>query len=157
MAPSSSGVKRKPLPPSPSPSDDEVKRRKGVKLRSVKMKLSTFCECAPIRESLEGIVRGLTRVSVEASRLVNLWALKTIEEGVEFPTMNQKFFYQLFSVASGNTYPSAMEVFGDALEEYNACRPQGLPYFPFQKINQVMNEAVKEFMTNFSLMAIFKP
>ena len=147
MAPSSSGVKRKPLPPSTLSPDDKVKRRKGAKLRSVKMKLSTFCKCAPIRESLEGIVRGLTRVSVEASRLVNLWALKTIEEGVEFPTMDQTFFYQLFSVASGNTYESAKEVFGDALEEYNECRPEGMPYFPCMKINQLLNEAAKEFQT----------
>ena len=125
-----------------------MKRKKTITIKAVKMRLSTWCKSPAIQKELERVARGVTRTAVEASRLVNMWALKTIEDEKEIPEMNQTFFYRAFTVVSGSRRnEAATEVFGKALEKYESMRPPNMERFNPHLVTQVLNEAGTEYLT----------
>ena len=121
------------------------KRKNTIQESAVKMTLNQLCSDNQMQREIEVCVEGVTRTSVEASRFLNLWVLKLLKEGEIVPELNQTFFNAAFTTMAGATVSRTK--FGEALQDYEQERPDGMYRFNYRHVNQMLNNAGKEYMT----------
>ena len=73
---------------------DKLRRLADVTLSVTKMKLNTFCTSVNVCQEIERCVQGVTRVAIEASRLVNLHMLHLLAGDTVVPKLDQTYFYR---------------------------------------------------------------
>ena len=100
-----------------------LKRRRVVQNSSVKMTLQNVILDAELLREIETCVDGVTRTVIEASRFLNFYILKLLEDGEVVPEINQTLLYGAITTLAGSTLRSTVEKFGVALVEYNLLRP----------------------------------
>jgi hypothetical protein len=123
------------------------KRKKGIQESAVKMTLNQICSDSQLQREIEGCVHGVTRTSVEASRFLNYWVLKLLEEGEIVPKLDQSLFYAAFTTMAGATVDASVEKFGEALQDYHQVRPPNMARFNYRHVPQMLNYAGKDYMT----------
>ena len=124
------------------------KRRAEIHQSAVKMTLNKICFDYQLATEIEICVHGVTRKTIEASRFLNYYVLKLLEEGDEVPKLDQSFFYAAFTSMAGAEKAETMEMFGEALQDYNHLRPQNMERFDYRHVNQMLNYAGKDYMIN---------
>ena len=124
-----------------------LKRKKTIQESAVKMTLNQMCSDSQLHREIQDCVQGVTRTSVEASRFLNYWALKLLEEGEAVPVLDQSLFYAAFTTMAGASVDASVEKFGEALQDYEHARPQGMSRFNYRHVNQMLSYAGKDYMT----------
>ena len=90
---------------------------------SVKMTLNTVILDAELLREIETCVDGVTRTVIEASRFMNFYVLKLLEDREVVPEINQSLLYGAITTLAGSTKRSTVERFGVALVDYNHLHP----------------------------------
>ena len=125
---------------------DKLRRQANVTLSVTKMKLNTFCTSVNVCQEIERCVQGVTRVAIEASRLVNLHMLHLLAGDTVVPELDQTYFYRAFTLAAGSRHPAAVQVFGAAYVHYESLRPVDMLRFDYEYVSQLVNEEAKEYL-----------
>ena len=125
----------------------KLKKRKTEQACAVKMTLNKLCTDDQLVKEIETCVHGITRTAVEASRFLNYFVIKLLEEGEAVPKLDQTFFYGAFTTMAGGQKDSTIAKFGEALQDYIDLRPQNMERFHYKHVNQMLNWAGKDYMT----------
>ncbi|RLN94198.1 hypothetical protein BBJ28_00025223, partial [Nothophytophthora sp. Chile5] len=136
-----------PCPASRPDVADRLKRRRVVQNCAVKMTLKTFSLDDELTREIETCVHGVTRTAIEASRFMNYYVLKLLEEGEDVPKIDQSLLYAAFTTMAGGTWASTVEKFGEALQDYEHLRPAQMKRFDYTYVNQMLNYAGKDYLT----------
>ena len=81
---------------------DKLRSLSDVTISVTKMRLNSFCTSFDLCQEIERCVQGVTRVAIEASRLVNLHMLHLFAEETVIHTLDQTYFYRAFTLAAGS-------------------------------------------------------
>ena len=124
-----------------------LKRRRVIQNCAVKMTLNKLCRDDELTREIESCVHGVTRTAVEASRFMNYYVLKLLEEGEDVPKIDQSLLYAAFTTMAGSTLASTVEKFGEALQDYEHLRPPDMERFDYRHVPQMLNYAGKDYLT----------
>ena len=135
---------------------ERMKRRSTIVTSVVKMKLNTWCKSDLIAGEISRLAEGLTRVSVETSRFLNLWVASSLDEwesipeehrmGEPIPKIDQTFLYRAHTLIATGIRKKVYD-FGDTLAEFDRLRPEGMERADFSGNLQILNEASREYLT----------
>jgi hypothetical protein len=108
-------------------------------------------ESAQLEQRIQAVVRRLSQVSFEASRLLNLHVMHMLEAGEELPLLEETYIRQFFSLILGSLTPEGVD---DRLRHifctlHLQCRCAS--YCPTEKIlgsSQCLTYLVKEYVVN---------
>ena len=117
--------------------------------QTVKIGLKTICRLECIKDWIFESVDVITRIGIEASRLVNLHVLRCLNQNIELPLMNQTFFYRTCVLVCSNSSPESID---DAhlIDTYkNLYKPcmSSIPAIERSADHQRMMEALAQQMT----------
>jgi hypothetical protein len=128
----------------------KTEANKDVDKTSVKMTLSSFCSNSELATEIDHLVRGVTAMSIEASRFLNFHLLKRCEERKEIPTMKQSFFYSAFTMfatkSDGHNKVSEHSPFAKNFKVFTRDRPD--IGYSFEGLTANISYAAKEYMIN---------
>ena len=108
---------------------ERLQRRKVIQNCAVKTTLRTFSLDDELTREIEACVHGVTRTAIEASRFMNYYVLKLLEEGEDVPKIDQSLLYAAFTTMAGSTLASTVEKFDEALQDYEHLRPPAMERF----------------------------
>ncbi|GAB9476925.1 hypothetical protein Gpo141_00013984 [Globisporangium polare] len=123
------------------------KIRKIIQNCAVKVTLNRLSLDDELTQEIETCVRGVTRTAVEASRFLNYYVLKLLEEGKGVSLLNQSPLYAAFTTVTGATRANTVKKFGEALKEYNYLRRPDMERVNCRHVPQMLNYAGKDYLT----------
>ena len=128
--------------------------KKCTETYTVKTGFLNFVKEPTIAAVIKKTVKGVTQMSYEASKLINVFLLDRLEKKLPIPNLDQTFFYQAISTVSvyGNQeIPQPLRRNADLTETFRQLYLSQRPEMNWpnrDQIGQVCNYVGKEMLTN---------